>query len=128
MKNRECLILATLILSIGLAGQVSSQTPSHGVVYGSDRGIQEAQWEMEQLPRRLPQYRGKNKLFKRKGFYVSVILFPTKQDANNALPIIENEYKRGSFFRPLSDWCPNWKNPEKKEKIESGIPYFDCGN
>ncbi|WP_288124670.1 pentapeptide repeat-containing protein [Microcystis sp. LE19-131.1A] len=108
-------------------GQVSSQTPSHGVIYGSDRGIQEAQWEIEQLPRRLPQYRGKNKLFKRKGFYVSVILFPTKQDANNALPIIENEYKRGSFVRSLSDWCPNWKNPEKKEKIESGIPYFDCG-
>ncbi len=127
MKNRECLILATLILSIGLAGQVSSQTPSHGVVYGSDRGIQEALWEIEQLPRRLPQYINKNKLFKRKGFYVSVILFPTKQDANNALQIIENEYKRGSFVRPLSDWCPNWKNPEKKEKIESGIPYFDCG-
>ena len=85
MKNRECLILATLILSIGLAAQVSSQTPSYGVIYGSDRGLQEAQWEIEQLPRRLPQDRGNNKLFKRKGFYVSVILFPTKQDANNAL-------------------------------------------
>ncbi|GBD51607.1 hypothetical protein D3800_10690 [Microcystis aeruginosa NIES-298] len=126
MKNQERLILATLILSIGLAGQVSSQTPFHGVIYGSDRGIQEAQWEIEQLPRRLPQYRNlKRSLFKRKGFYVSVILFPTKQDAYNALPIIENEYKRGSFVRPLNEWCPNWKNPKKKDK-ESGISYYDC--
>ena len=125
MKNRECLILATLILSIGLAGQVSSQTPSHGVVYGSDRGIQEAQWEMEQLPRRLPQYRGKNKLFKRKGFYVSVILFPSKQDADNARPIIEDEYKRGSFVVPLNEWCrPDWRTQKGEE---SGISYYDCG-
>jgi len=125
MKNRECLILATLVLSIGLAGQVSSQPVSYGVVYGSDRGIQEAQWEIEQLPRRLPQYINKNKLFKRKGFYVSVILFPTKQDANNALPIIENEYKRGSFVRPLNDWCrPNWSN---YRTAINGINYYDCG-
>lgn len=126
MKNQERLILATLMLSIGLAGQVSSQTPSHGVIYGSDRGIQEAQWEIEQLPRRLPQYINKNKLFKRKGFYVSVILFPTKQDADNALPIIENEYKRGSFVRSLNDWCrPNWTN---YRKVLNGINYYDCGN
>jgi hypothetical protein len=126
MKNRECLILATLVLSIGLAGQVSSQPVSYGVVYGSDRGIQEAQWEIEQLPRRLPQYINKNKLFKRKGFYVSVILFPTKQDANNALPIIENEYKRGSFVVPLNEWCrPNWRN---YRTAINGINYYDCGN
>lgn len=126
MKNQERLILATLILSIGLAGQVSSQTPSYGVIYGSDRGIQEAQWEIEQLPRRLPQYRNlKRSLFKRKGFYVSVILFPTKQDADNARPIIENEYKRGSFVRPLNDWCrPNWSN---YRTALSGISYYDCG-
>ena len=125
MKNRECLILATLVLSIGLAGQVSSQTASYGVVYGSDRGIQQAQWEIEQLPRRLPQYINKNKLFKRKGFYVSVILFPTKQDANNALPIIENEYKRGSFVVPLNEWCrPNWRN---YRTAINGINYYDCG-
>ncbi|MEB3316023.1 MAG: hypothetical protein VKK32_07410 [Candidatus Melainabacteria bacterium] len=126
MKNQERLILATLMLSIGLAGQVSSQTPSHGVIYGSDRGIQEAQWEIEQLPRRLPQYINKNKLFKRKGFYVSVILFPTKQDADNARPIIENEYKRGSFVRSLNDWCrPNWSN---YRTALNGISYYECGN
>ncbi|MCA2708487.1 MAG: hypothetical protein IM473_20820 [Microcystis sp. M015S2] len=125
MKNRERLILATLILSIGLAGQVSSQPVSYGVVYGSDRGIQEAQWEIEQLPRRLPQYINKNKLFRRSNFYVSVILFPTKQDANNALPIIEDEYKRGSFVVPLNDWCrPNWSN---YRTAINGINYYDCG-
>ncbi len=126
MKNQERLILATLILSIGLAGQVSSQPVSYGVVYGSDRGIQQAQWEIEQLSGRLPQYINQNYLFRRGEYYVSVILFPTKQDADNALPIIENEYKRGSFVRPLNDWCPNWKNPKKKDK-ESGISYYDCG-
>lgn len=126
MNNRERLILTTLILSIGLAGQVSSQPVSYGVVYGSDRGIQEAQWEIEQLPRRLPQYINKNKLFKRGGYYVSVILFPTEQDANNALPIIENEYKRGSFVRPLNEWCrPNWSN---YRTALNGISYYDCGN
>jgi hypothetical protein len=123
MNNRERLILTTLILGIGLAGQVSSQTASYGVVYGSDRGIQQAQWEIEQLSGRLPQYRNQNYLFKRGGFYVSVILFPTRQDADNALPIIENEYKRGSFVKSLNDWCPNWKNQQKKE---SGISYYDC--
>lgn len=126
MKNQERLILATLILSIGLAGQVSSQPVSYGVVYGSDRGIQQAQWEIEQLSGRLPQYINQNYLFRRGEYYVSVILFPTKQDADNALPIIENEYKRGSFVRPLNDWCPNWKNLKKKDK-ESGISYFNCG-
>ena len=127
MKNQERLILATLILSIGLAGQVSSQPVSYGVVYGSDRGIQQAQWEIEQLSGRLPQYINQNYLFRRGEYYVSVILFPTKQDADNALPIIENEYKRGSFVRPLNDWCPNWKNPKKKDK-ESGISYYVSGN
>lgn len=126
MNNRERLILTTLILSIGLAGQVSSQTASYGVVYGSDRGIQQAQWEIEQLSGRLPQYRNQNYLFKRGEFYVSVIVFPSQIDANNALPIIENEYKRGSFVRPLNDWCrPDWRT---KKGEESGISYYDCGN
>ena len=125
MNNRERLILTTLILSIGLAGQVSSQTASYGVVYGSDRGIQQAQWEIEQLSGRLPQYRNQNYLFKRGEFYVSVIVFPSQIDANNALPIIENEYKRGSFVRPLNDWCrPDWRT---KKGEESGISYYDCG-
>jgi hypothetical protein len=126
MNNRERLILTTLILSIGLAGQVSSQTASYGVVYGSDRGIQQAQWEIEQLSGRLPQYRNQNYLFKRGEYYVSVIVFPSQIDANNALPIIENEYKRGSFVRPLNDWCrPDWRT---KKGEESGISYYDCGN
>ena len=125
MKNRECLILATLILSIGLAGQVSSRTLSHGVVYGSDRGIQQAQWEIEQLSGRLPQYGNQNYLFKRGGYYVSVIVFRSQIDANNALPIIDNQYRRGSFVVPLNDWCrPDWRTKTGKE---SGISYYDCG-
>jgi hypothetical protein len=129
MNNKYCLLMTLFCLVFNCLNIASAQPNfSWGVVYGSETNIQEAQTEINQLPGRLPQYRNLERLlFKRSNFYVSVILFPTKQDANNALPIIENEYKRGSFVRPLSDWCPNWKNPEKKEKIESGIPYFDCG-
>ena len=99
---------------------------SWGVVYGSETNIQEAQTEINQLPGRLPQYRNLERLlFKRSNFYVSVILFPTKQDANNALPTIENEYKRGSFVRPLNEWCrPNWRN---YRTAINGINYYDCG-
>ena len=110
-------------LNIAFAGSEFSW----GVVYGSDTNIQEAQTEINQLPGRLPQYRNlERSLFKRSNFYVSVILFPTQQDANNALPIIENEYKRGSFVRSLNEWCrPDWRT---KTGEESGISYYDCGN
>ena len=125
MNNRERLILTTLILSIGLAGQVSSQPVSYGVVYGSDRGIQQAQWEIEQLSGRLPQYRNQNYLFRRGEYYVSVIVFPSQIDANNALPIIDNQYRRGSFVVPLNEWCrPNWRN---YRTAINGINYYDCG-
>ncbi|MDB9392753.1 hypothetical protein [Microcystis aeruginosa] len=125
MNNRERLILTTLILSIGLAGQVSSQPVSYGVVYGSDRGIQQAQWEIEQLSGRLPQYRNQNYLFRRGEYYVSVIVFPSQIDANNALPIIDNQYRRGSFVVPLNEWCrPNWRN---YRTAINGISYYDCG-
>jgi hypothetical protein len=126
MKNQERLILATLMLSIGLAGQVSSQPVPYGVVYGSDRGIQQAQWEIEQLSGRLPQYRNLNYLFRRGEYYVSVIVFPSQIDANNALPIIDNQYRRGSFVVPLNEWCrPNWRN---YRTAINGINYYDCGN
>jgi hypothetical protein len=125
MKNQERLILATLMLSIGLAGQVSSQPVPYGVVYGSDRGIQQAQWEIEQLSGRLPQYRNLNYLFRRGEYYVSVIVFPSQIDANNALPIIDNQYRRGSFVVPLNEWCrPNWRN---YRTAINGINYYDCG-
>jgi hypothetical protein len=126
MNNRERLILTTLMLSIGLAGQVSSQPVPYGVVYGSDRGIQQAQWEIEQLSGRLPQYRNLNYLFRRGEYYVSVIVFPSQIDANNALPIIDNQYRRGSFVVPLNEWCrPNWRN---YRTAINGINYYDCGN
>ncbi|MGV2389471.1 MAG UNVERIFIED_CONTAM: hypothetical protein LVR29_18240 [Microcystis novacekii LVE1205-3] len=127
MNNKYCLLMTLFCLvfnclNIAFAGSEFSW----GVVYGSDTNIQEAQTEINQLPGRLPQYRNlERSLFKRSNFYVSVILFPTQQDANNALPIIENEYKRGSFVRPLNDWCrPDWRTKIGKE---SGISYYDCG-
>ncbi|WP_072925009.1 hypothetical protein [Microcystis aeruginosa] len=127
MNNKYCLLMTLFCLVFNCLNIASAQPNfSWGVVYGSDTNIQETQTEINQLPRRLPQYRNlERSLFKRSNFYVSVILFPTQQDANNALPIIENEYKRGSFVVPLNDWCrPDWRT---KKGEESGISYYDCG-
>ncbi|MCE2662609.1 MAG: hypothetical protein PX481_00905 [Microcystis sp. M53603_WE2] len=128
MNNKYCLLMTLFCLVFNCLNIASAQPNfSWGVVYGSETNIQEAQTEINQLPGRLPQYRNLERLlFKRSNFYVSVILFPTKQDANNALPIIENEYKRGSFVRSLNEWCrPNWSN---YRTAINGISYYDCGN
>ena len=128
MNNKYCLLMTLFCLVFNCLNIASAQPNfSWGVVYGSETNIQEAQTEINQLPGRLPQYRNLERLlFKRSNFYVSVILFPTKQDANNALPIIENEYKRGSFVVPLNHWCrPNWSN---YRTAINGISYYDCGN
>lgn len=128
MNNKYCLLMTLFCLVFNCLNIASAQPNfSWGVVYGSDTNIQEAQTEINQLPGRLPQYRNLERLlFKRSNFYVSVIVFPSQIDANNALSIIENEYKRGSFVVPLNDWCrPNWSN---YRTALSGISYYDCGN
>jgi len=127
MNNKYCLLMTLFCLVFNCLNIASAQPNfSWGVVYGSDTNIQEAQTEINQLPGRLPQYRNLERLlFKRSNFYVSVIVFPSQIDANNALSIIENEYKRGSFVVPLNDWCrPNWSN---YRTALSGISYYDCG-
>jgi len=121
-------ILTILTLSISFADLASSQNksnnPSFGVVYSSDRDIQQAKWETDQLAGRLSQYQNQAKLFKRRNWYVSVIVFPSPSDAKESLPIIENTYSRGSFVVNLQEWCrPDWN---KNTEVLKGVSYYDC--
>ena len=63
------------MLSMSSAQLASSENQSAGVVYSSDQNPRKAEQEIEQLPRRLPQYRDRVGLFKRRNWYVSVVLF-----------------------------------------------------
>ena len=128
MKHYYCLILTVLILSISFADLASSQYQSgvdyYGVVYSSDKDIKAALSERDQLPRLLPQYQRQNSLFKRRNWYVSVIVFPSPSDAKESLPIIENTYSRGSFVVNLQEWCrPDWR---KNTGVKLGVSYYDC--
>lgn len=121
-------ILTILTLSISFADLASSQNksnnPSFGVVYSSDRDIQQAKWETDQLAGRLSQYQNQAKLFKRRNWYVGVIVFPSPSDAKESLPIIENTYSRGSFVVNLQEWCrPDWN---RNTGVLEGVNYYDC--
>lgn len=116
------------MLSISFADLASSQNrynnPSFGVVYSSDRDIQQAQGETDQLAGRLSQYQNQAKLFKRRNWYVGVIVFPSQSDAKESLPIIENTYSRGSFVVNLQEWCrPDWN---RNTGVLEGVNYYDC--
>lgn len=114
---------------MSFADSAFSENPSdfsYGVVYSSDKFIQKAQGEIDQLPRLLPQYRNLGRLFifKRRNLYVSVIVFPSQSDAKESLPIIENTYSRGSFVVNLQEWCrPDWN---RNTGVLEGVNYYDC--
>jgi hypothetical protein len=124
MKYCYHLILTILMLSMSSAQLASSENQSAGVVYSSDQNPRKAEQEIEQLPRRLPQYRDRVGLFKRRNWYVSVVLFPTLPDARRAQNIIDSEYSRGSFVVNLQEWCrPDWR---KNTGAKLGVSYYDC--
>jgi len=126
MKYCYHLILTILMLSMSSAQLASSENQSAGVVYSSDQNPRKAEQEIEQLPRRLPQYRDRVGLFKRRNWYVSVVLFPTLSDARRAQNIIDSEYSRGSFVVNLQEWCrPDW-NENKNKAVLKGVSYYDC--
>jgi hypothetical protein len=125
MKHYYCLIPTVLILSISFADLASSQYQSgvdyYGVVYSSDKDIKAALSERDQLPRLLPQYQRQNSLFKRRNWYVSVVVFNNKSDTERARNIIDSEYSRGSFVVNLQEWCrPDWT------KHLEDVNYYDC--
>ena len=128
MKHYYCLIPTVLILSISFADLASSQYQSgvdyYGVVYSSDKDIKAVLSERDQLPRLLPQYQRQNSLFKRRNWYVSVVVFNNKSDTERARNIIDSEYSRGSFVVNLQEWCrPDWT---KYTAVLEGLSYYDC--
>jgi hypothetical protein len=121
MKYCYHLILTILMLSMSSAQLASSENQSAGVVYSSDQNPRKAEQEIEQLPRRLPQYRDRVGLFKRRNWYVSVVVFNNKSDTERARNIIDSEYSRGSFVVNLQEWCrPDWT------KHLEDVNYYDC--
>jgi hypothetical protein len=130
MNHKYFLALLAFSLSLNATSDLASSQPqqrsdfSWGVVYSSDLKIQNAKQEIEQLPGVLPQYRNLGRLFKRRNWYVSVIVFPTSSDAKKSLPIIENTYSRSSFVVNLQEWCrPDWS---KNTGVLEGVNYYDC--
>ena len=129
MKYYYSLISTLLILIMSFADSAFSENPSdfsYGVVYSSDEFIQKAQGEIDQLPRLLPQYRNLGRLFifKRRNWYVSVVVFNNKSDTERARNIIDSEYSRGSFVVNLQEWCrPDWT---KYTAVLEDVNYYDC--
>jgi hypothetical protein len=116
MKYFCRLVLSTIIFSVTLTDVVFSQELKSypwGVVYSSDISVQEAKPEIIQLPRLFPQYKNQNRLFKYRNFYVSVVLFPNKTDAINAIKKIGEKYSTGVFKVEIKNWCrSDWTNPK----------------
>jgi hypothetical protein len=94
-----------------------------GVVFGGDRDINSAQVEINRAKRNRPPYPTAN-LFYRSGWYRSVILFPDKQAAKNALPNIHRQLRQGSYTINVDDWCPNWRG--QKPTSSGGISFYQC--
>lgn len=104
------------------ASQSKPTSNNWGVVYSSDNTLETAKYEINRLPIRLPQYSKQAKLFKRKNWFVSVVLFSNAEEAKKARNVIDNEYSRGVFVVDIRAWCsPDWINPKYSKK---GI--IDC--
>ena len=95
------------------ASQSKPTSNNWGVVYSSDNTLDTAKYEINRLPIRLPQYSKQAKLFKRKNWFVSVVLFSNAEEAKKARNVIDNEYSRGVFVVDIREWCrSDWTNPK----------------
>lgn len=76
----------------------------YGVVFGGDRKEDEARDQLNRA-QGLP---GNPQLFRRQGFYRSVVMFPTREAATAALPRIKaiNRYSADAYIVTLASWCP----------------------
>lgn len=114
-----------LSTSLGFLASAQAQPNfSWGVVYSSDREIQQVKQEREQLLRILSKYRTQAQLFKRRQWYVNVVLFSNEQNAEKARNVINYEYSTEVFVVELKYWCrPNWSQFETQKQ---GVRYYDC--
>ncbi len=103
----------------------NSQDDTYGIVFGSDRDVQDAQYEIEQLAMTLPEYRSLGRLFKKDNQYYRVILFRSEEEAERNLNTVSQVYGfiRRDDIRNLQEWCPNWL---QNARTEQTIRYYDC--
>ncbi len=76
----------------------------YGVVFGGDRSESEGRDQLK----RAQGLAGTPKLFRREGFYRSVVVFSDRDAATAALPRIKaiNPYAATAYVVTLASWCP----------------------
>ena len=90
-----------------------------GIVFGADKTIFGAEYEIKKAKEIFKNVR----LFYRKGWYRSVIVFDNKEKAEEKLPEIRNKLREGSYLVTLSKWCPQVTAETKKE---NNLEYYEC--
>ncbi|CCI02337.1 hypothetical protein [Microcystis aeruginosa] len=111
-----------LILWFLLGIPVIARAEQWGVVFGGDRDINEAQYEINRAKKNRPPY-SSAVLFYRSGWYRSVILFQGKKEAQAALTNIHNQLRQGSYVVNVDDWCPNWQS---NRVTSNKISFYRC--
>lgn len=76
----------------------------YGVVFGGDKSEVGARDQLNRA-KGLP---GDPRLFRRQGYYRSVLVFPNRDSANAALPRIKaiNSYSADAYVVTIASWCP----------------------
>jgi len=143
MKTKLLLVVLLIIdlssATLSLGGQSPQQqhqqqrqqasTPKWGVVFGADGDIKLAQYEIEQAIndnkyKDPPLFNKKPIVFYRDGWYRSVIIFDTKDQAQKAEARIKKYVRPQAYFIDIKDWCPNIIPTPQKSK--GGYSYYQC--
>lgn len=122
-KNLKLSTLTLVLLLSGKSGIANAQDYNYGIVFGSDRDIQEAEYEIEQLARRVPQYSSLAGLFKKDNEYRSVILFRSKEEANTNFGIVQQVYSSRQLYKWDLQNCRDWL---QNARSEQQIRYYNC--
>jgi hypothetical protein len=93
-----------------------------GVVFGGNRDISEAQYEINRAKANRPPYPSAT-LFYRSRWYRSVIIFQDKNKAQAALSNIHNQLRKGSYVVNVDDWCTHWQS---NKATFNGISFYRC--
>lgn len=115
---KKMILIVWFLLSI----PAIARAEQWGVVFGGDRDIGQAQYEVTRAKKNRPSY-SSAALFYRSGWYRSVILFPRKKEAQAALSNIHNQLRKGSYVINVDDWCPNWRYNRATSKE---ISFYRC--
>jgi hypothetical protein len=91
----------------------AEQTATWAVIFGADKSLKEAQYEISQANKRgYPT----GQIFLRAGSYRSVIIASNRAEAEELLGRLKN-YRESSYLVNMEKWCPN---------TVSQPSYFDC--